>query len=151
MGSAVHAASLEERHIKVKLMISLEMIGYYCQELFCQDYSPSIMYLFFPWTGDYIAVVGTMTDRRAVAHIKNGLQKFSNMKVQSINAPAAIPGVDFSDHKNYLERNWPAVMITDTAFNRNHSYHQMGDTPDKLNYDKMADLIQGLSHTLLAQ
>ena len=45
-----------------------------------------------------------------------------------INAPAIVPGVAFSDHRNYWKHDWPALMVTDTAFLRNKEYHQAGDT-----------------------
>jgi hypothetical protein len=35
----------------------------------------------------------------------------------------------------------PAVQITDTANFRNPNYHLPGDTPDTLDYDRLADVI----------
>ncbi len=54
------------------------------------------------------------------------------------------PGVDFSDHLPYWNVGYPAVMITDTAFYRNLAYHTEGDTPDRLDYDKMAGVVLGV-------
>ncbi len=70
MGSAVHAASLER---PVKLMIALEMIGYY-------DSTPGSRGLPIPGnvpalsrSGDFIAVVGRMQDINAVRQVKAAL------------------------------------------------------------------------------
>ncbi len=61
-----------------------------------------------------------------------------------MNAPGFIPGIDFSDHLNYWQHDIPAVMITDTAFYRNKQYHLPGDTADRLNYQKMAQVVDGV-------
>jgi hypothetical protein len=40
-------------------------------------------------------------------------------------------------------------MITDTSFFRNRNYHQETDTIDTLDFERMAELVRGLTHTLL--
>ena len=65
------------------------------------------------------------------------------MPCESLAAPNIVTGVDFSDHRNYWIFNYPAVMITDTAFYRNHNYHTASDTPETLNYNKMAEVVNG--------
>ena len=37
-----------------------------------------------------------------------------------------------------------ALMITDTAFHRNPHYHASGDTADRLDYRRMAKVVQGV-------
>jgi len=64
--------------------------------------------------------------------------------VRSINAPAAIPGVDFSDHLNYWPWGYPAVMVSDTAFYRNPNYHEPTDTPATLDPARMAEVVKGV-------
>ena len=61
-----------------------------------------------------------------------------------MSAPSAIPGVDFSDHLNYWNRDHPALMITDTAFHRNERYHTPDDTWDTLDYARMARVVDGV-------
>jgi Iap family predicted aminopeptidase len=51
---------------------------------------------------------------------------------------------DLSDHVSYREAGFPAVMITDTAFFRNPNYHQETDTPDTLDYERMAEVVNGV-------
>ena len=43
------------------------------------------------------------------------------------------------------KHGFPAVMITDTSFLRNPNYHKATDTPDTLNYNKMAEVVDGVS------
>ena len=145
MGSAVHAASLER---PVKLMIALEMIGYYDSTPGSQDYPYPAMSWLYPDRGDFIAVVGRMQDINAVRQVKAALLSSRDLSVYSMNAPGFIPGIDFSDHLNYWQHDIPAIMITDTAFYRNKQYHLPGDIADRLNYQKMAQVVDGVT-TLL--
>jgi Iap family predicted aminopeptidase len=68
----------------------------------------------------------------------------SDLPVHSIAAPRAVPGLDLSDHASYWDAGYPAVMITDTAFYRNDRYHTERDTPDSLDYGRMAKVVDGL-------
>lgn len=49
-----------------------------------------------------------------------------------------------SDHLNYWSEGYTAMMITDTAFERNVHYHQVSDTAEKLDYRRMAKVVQGV-------
>ena len=83
---------------------------------------------------------GGIQDINAVRQVKTALLSSRDLSVYSMNAPWFIPGIDFSDHLNYWQHDIPAVMITDTAFYRNKQYHLPGDTADRLNYQKMAQM-----------
>jgi hypothetical protein len=50
---------------------------------------------------------------------------------------------------NFWKKGFPAVMLTDTAFLRNKNYHQATDTPETLNYEKMASVINGIAQVAL--
>jgi hypothetical protein len=67
-----------------------------------------------------------------------------------VAAPAGVPGIGWSDHWSFWQQGYPAVMITDTAPYRYPHYHQVSDTPDKLNYDSYARVVMGLAHTFSA-
>lgn len=47
----------------------------------------------------------------------------------------------FSDHRNYWKFGYPAVMLTDTGFERNFNYHRITDTIGTLNFEKMAAVV----------
>ncbi|MEM7620763.1 MAG: M28 family peptidase [Pseudomonadota bacterium] len=144
MGSFIHAKSLVEQDIPVKLMVSIEMIGYFSDAPESQSYPLSFLKLFYPTTGNFIGVIGTSFDRSLVARAKRLMNTSERLPVYSINAPRFIPGVDLSDHRNFWHFNLPALMVTDTAFLRNPNYHQSTDTPDTLDYDRMSDVVNGL-------
>lgn len=105
---------------------------------------------FYPSEGNFIAVVGKLFDGSQVRRIKKAMRGASPLPVYSINAPRWLPGVDFSDHKNYWDAGYNAVMITDTAFYRNPFYHTKYDSPETLDYKRMAMVVQGMYAAVLA-
>ncbi|PCJ28290.1 MAG: peptidase M28 [Flavobacteriales bacterium] len=151
MGSAVHAKYLHDNKMPVKAMICLEMIGYFSEEKGSQDYPIGLLKLFYPNKGNYISVVSKMGggNGKLTRKVKKAMKKGSDIDVTSINAPANMPGIDFSDHLNYWKYDYPAVMITNTAFYRNKNYHEPGDLPETLDYFKMAEVIKGIYNVLI--
>lgn len=150
MGSAVHAAALRAQGFAVRAMLSLEMIGYFSDQPDSQLYPVSALKAFYPSQGNFIAVVGKMDQGRMVRRVKRAMMEASPLPVYSINAPRSIPGVDFSDHLNYWNEGYDALMITDTAFHRNPHYHTSADTPDTLDYERMALVVQGVYAAVLS-
>ena len=144
MGSAVHANSLALRGADVRGMISLEMIGYFSDEKGSQSFPAPGMSLLYSSRGDAIVVVGNSSSWWFTRRIKARMAGSGELPVRSMNAPAFVPGVDFSDHLNFWRHGWKAVMITDTAFYRNPNYHEVTDTPETLDYERMADVVTGV-------
>lgn len=142
MGSYIHANSVNPE--KVQGMICLEMIGYFSDETKSQEFPVPLMTLFYPSTGDYIVTVGKWGRGKLARELKKSMLKVKGLNAKSISAPSWVPGIDFSDHLNYWNRGVNAVMVTNTAFYRNKNYHTLGDTPEKLNYDKMAKVVTGV-------
>ncbi|HEU4767554.1 MAG TPA: hypothetical protein VFS77_09265 [Pyrinomonadaceae bacterium] len=89
-------------------------------------------------------MVGRFSDWSLVRTTKSAMRKASPLPVYSINAPRVVTGVDFSDQLNYWEAGYSAVMITDTAFFRNPNYHTDHDTEEKLDYKRMAMVVEGV-------
>ena len=150
MGSAIHARALAEAGVALEGMITLEMIGYFRDEPNSQQFPVPLLRLFYPSKGNFIAVAGNLASRRLVSAVKRAMRGAAKIPVHSISAPRALPGLDFSDHRNYWEADYPAVMITDTAFYRNHNYHTEMDTPDSLDYARMSEVVTGLFNAVVA-
>ncbi len=144
MGSVVHAKSLQAAKIPVRAMVCLEMLGTYEDKPNSQDYPIPGLGLIYPSRGNFIAVVGDLASPFLVRKVKGAMTSASTVPVWSINAPAVIPGVDFSDHRSYWAEGIPAVMVTDSAFFRNPRYHTAHDTPDRLDYPRMAHVLEGV-------
>ena len=63
-------------------------------------------------------------------------------------APAWIPGIWWSDHSSFWLHGYPAIMITDTAPFRYPYYHTPEDTPDKLDFARMARVVSGVAEVV---
>ena len=59
-----------------------------------------------------------------------------------------LPEVRLSDHANFWDEGYPAIMLTDTAFMRNPDYHGPGDVMALLDLDAMTELTLGLVNFL---
>jgi hypothetical protein len=81
---------------------------------------------------------------RLVARVKRGMRSAGGIPVESLSAPRSVVGVDLSDHASFWDVGYPAAMVTDTAFLRNPSYHQPGDTWDTLDYARMAKVVEAV-------
>ena len=146
MGSFKHAQNLKLENKNVKLAIVMDMIGFYSLEKGSQQYPIPLMKLFYPDSANYISVVSNLSWKNIfyTRKTKNIFKQSSNLPVYSINAPISMDGIDFSDHRNYWKFDYPAIMITDTAFYRTDNYHTPNDTPDTLNYENMAKVMDGI-------
>jgi hypothetical protein len=138
MGSCIHAQSLKNNKESVLGVIVLEMVGYFSDERGSQSYPLPLLYFLYPRRGNTIAVVGRWDQGSWVKSVKVGMKGATDLPVYSIRAPASLPGVDFSDHRNYWPQGINALMVTDTAFYRNPMYHTLDDKADTLDYDRMA-------------
>ncbi len=149
MGSAVHARSLTASGTEVRAMIGLEMIGHFSDAPNSQRYPIGALGMLYPNTGNFIAVVGRVGGANLVRTVKRAMSESSSLPVHSLNAPSFVPGIDFSDHLNYWNEGFPAVMVSDTSFYRNRNYHTINDTADTLDYLRMAQVVVGVHAAVL--
>lgn len=149
MGSYVHASSLSDNFVKVKLMICYEMIGYYSDQKNTQDYPLGMMKLFYGTKGNFIACASNMKCGKYAKQLRNTFNEQTEIRSISVIAPEFIQGIDFSDHRNYWGYKMPAIMLTDGAFYRNQYYHTKEDTMEKLNFSKMAQVVNGVVRFVL--
>jgi len=149
-GSAVHASSLKKQGVSVRIMISLEMIGFFSDADNSQKFPIPLMKLFYPSRGDFIVVVGKLGQGPITRRVKRAMRTGTALGVYSINAPAFVAGIDWSDHLYYWQAGYPAVMITDTSIYRNSNYHTENDTAASLDYKRMAMVVQAVFIAVLA-
>jgi Zn-dependent M28 family amino/carboxypeptidase len=143
MGSRIHAQQAAERGDDIVIMFALEMLGYYADESGSQNYPPGLEY-FYPDTGDFIAFVTSTGYRSQLRRTVSTWRKNVPFPSEGLSAPRQVQGVDFSDHAEFWAADYPALMVTDTAFMRNPHYHQQSDTPETLDYDRFARVVDGL-------
>ncbi len=149
MGSAVYVSSAIARGDRITGGIVLEMLGYYKEERFSQKYPPLIG-PFLPNRGDFLAQVGDFGSRGLSKALAPAFRQGTGLPLVAVTLPAFVPGVDFSDHRNFWAKGIAAVMFTDTAFYRNANYHRDSDLPDTLDYARMAAAADGLEAALRA-
>ena len=63
-------------------------------------------------------------------------------------APDTVPGIGWSDHWAFREFGYPAIMLTDTAPFRYPHYHKPSDTPDKVDYLRLARITKGVERVV---
>ncbi len=143
MGSAFHAHALKAEGRKVVGMLSLEMLGYYDDAANSQKYPPPLS-LFYPSRANYIAAVSNLSSHSFLRDFTSAFHPSNGLRVISASLPSWISEIGLSDHKCYWDEGFPAAIITDTSFLRYKHYHMPTDTPDRLDYARLAAVVEGL-------
>lgn len=143
MGSWIYAMRCRKRKENIVAMFSLETIGYYSDEENSQTY-PFPLGLVYPSTGNFITFAGNVGSRALVRESINSFRKHTKFPSQGGALPGFLPGVGWSDHWSFWKAGYQGVMVTDTAPFRYPHYHKISDTPDKLDYERMAVVVEGL-------
>jgi hypothetical protein len=149
MGSRHYATAARSRNDQIVAMLSIESIGYYDTEQGSQRY-PFPLNLAYPDVGDFIGFVSNLKSRSVLHRAIAAFRAHATLPTQGAAAPAWVPGVWWSDHWSFWREGYPAIMITDTAPYRYPFYHTPQDTPDKLDYDRMARVVHGLAYVVRA-
>lgn len=144
MGSRRYAMRSREKNENIAAMLSVETVGYYSELPASQQY-PFPLSIFYPARADFIAFVGNTASRKLVRQSIESFRRTAKLPSEGLAAPGFITGVGWSDHWSFWKAGYPAIMITDTAFFRYAPYHTPNDTPEKLDYEKMTLLVQGLA------
>ncbi len=145
-GSIQHAADLKNTRANVLGMISLEMLGH-CKHTKGSQQIPPMLKGLFPDVGDFLGVIGNERSATLVQQVVAGLGLVAELKTEHLVVPGYghdLSSTRLSDHSSFWDLNYPALMLTDTAFLRNPNYHQPTDTPDTLDYDFMSRVTQGV-------
>ena len=143
MGSLVYAKLCRARSDNIVAMLSLETIGYFSDVAGSQKY-PFPINLFYPSTGDFLGFVGNVGSGSLVRTAIGSFRTATKLPSQGVAAPEFIDGVGWSDQWSFWGQGYPGIMITDTAPFRNPHYHEPTDTPDKLDYGRLARVVTGL-------
>ncbi len=143
MGSRHYADAARARGDRIVAMLSIESIGYYDSHPGTQRY-PFPLSLAYPDVGDFIGFVGNLKSGPLVRRTIATFRSATRFPSQGASLPSWVPGVWWSDHWSFWRQGYQAIMITDTAPFRNPFYHTAQDTPDKLDYGRMARVVDGL-------
>ena len=144
MGSVVYAEACRQRGDRIHAMVCLETIGYYSHEPRTQAY-PFPLEFFGPDTANFVALVGNLKSRAIVTEAAAAFRETVDFPMISAAIPTWVPGASASDHWAFWQRDYPAVMITDTANFRYREFHTARDTPDRLAYSDFTQVVAGIS------
>ena len=148
MGPLVYARACKERGDKIAAMLSLETIGYYDDTPGSQKYPPPFNQ-FYPTTGNFLAFVGNTESAGLVRQAVGSFRQHAKFPCEGGAAPAQFEGISRSDQVAFWQCGYPGVMATDTAPFRYPHYHQATDTPDKVNYDRLARVVVGIKEVVV--
>lgn len=91
----------------------------------------SLRLLGYPTTGNFLGLVSDGSFRGLFKRLEAGIKGASTLPVVTLAVPLGghlyLPEVRLSDHANFWDAGYAAVMLTDTAFLRNPHYHGPGD------------------------
>jgi aminopeptidase YwaD len=151
-GSRAYAQYLYEQRAPLRLMLSLEMLGYCCQAPHSQHYPSKVLQTIYPDRGNFIALIGQW---QTIPTMTRLWQSFRAAQVPSqwlpvINRGRIVPDTRRSDHAPFWDQGYPAVMVTDTAHLRNPHYHLPTDTLETLDLEFLAKVCKGLIHGIRA-
>ena len=147
MGSYAYARTCKDLNENIIAMISLETVGYFSDKKGSQRYLFPLGF-FYPDRGNFIAFVSNLSSKKLLHRIISRFRCHAAMPSEGAALPWFIPGVFWSDHWPFWKMGYRAIMVTDTALFRYPYYHTPYDTPDKLDYERMARLVTGLERTI---
>jgi Zn-dependent M28 family amino/carboxypeptidase len=145
IGSRAYARFLRQQRQPLRLMLSLEMLGYRDPTPGSQRY-PAGLEKLYPNRGDYIGLIGNWPTWGDLLKLQRYFQKAGIPCCWLLAGQRGLilPATRLSDHSPFWDAGYPAVMVTDTAFLRNPHYHKLSDTLETLDPDFLTGVCQGL-------
>ena len=153
MGSRVYAKRARQQKAKILGMLCLEMVGYYSQAPDSQSLPLPLKLMGYPTTGNFIGLVSDRRSRPLMERLAAAIKGGGRLPAVTLAVPFGghiLPEVRLSDHANFWDEGYPAIMLTDTAFMRNPNYHGPGDVMDRLDLTAMTELTLGLVNFIAA-
>ncbi len=147
MGSRVYAQEARKRKDKILGMLCLEMVGYYRREPKSQELIFPLQFLGYPTTGNFLGLVSDRRSKPLMERLERAMKQGCGLPTVTLSVPLGghiLPEVRLSDHANFWDEGYPAIMLTDTAYLRNPHYHGPGDVIDNLDLEAMVELVLGL-------
>jgi hypothetical protein len=148
MGSYAYARTLKERNEQVKAMFSMDGLGSFSTEPGSQHYPLPGIGLFYPDRADFIGFVTRFRDMKLMKKALKTFRGEAEIAAEGVALPGLVPGVDWSDHWSFWQHDFPAFLVTDTLPFRDRYYHTPMDTPDKIDFERMALVVEGLKRVV---
>lgn len=145
-GASEYAIHLRQQNQPLRLMISLEMLGYCDSTPGSQQYPIRLLERLYPNCGNFIGLIGNLPTILDLVYLSRSIRQagVSSEWLPVFNKGLIVPQTRLSDHAHFWDQGYPAMMITDTAMLRNPHYHKASDTIETLNLDFLAGVCLGL-------
>jgi Zn-dependent M28 family amino/carboxypeptidase len=146
LGSRAYAESLKQQGQKLRLMLSLEMLGYRDPNPGSQTY-PAGLERFYPNRGDFIGLIGNWPTIPILMRLSRQMRR-SGVPCEWLPAGERglmVPQVRASDHAPFWDLGYRAILVTDTSYLRNPHYHRLSDRIETLDLDFLTSICRGLA------
>lgn len=148
MGSARYVQSLDLSGRNLIGMVSLECLGFFHELPNSQKYPP-ILGWFYPDKANFIGFVSNIASRQLLGQFKEAYRASERTPAVFAALPQyLVSTITLSDQVAFWSRGHPAIMVSDTAFLRNSSYHQTSDRSDRIDYERFAEVVEGLDQAI---
>ncbi|MCU0523831.1 MAG: M28 family peptidase [Elainella sp. Prado103] len=145
LGSRAYVAELAQQRQPLRLMLSLEMLGYCCQTAGSQQYPPGLRH-FYPDRGNFIGLIGNWRSVPDLVRLSRSIRR-AGTPCEWLPAGRQgkwVPDTRRSDHAPFWDYGYRALMVTDTANLRNPHYHRSQDRLETLDLDFLTGCCIGL-------
>ena len=149
-GSYFHANSLKKINKKVRLMVSLDGVGHINTNNHSLNHPYKFLDFLYPPKDDTLKLVGRLKDFKSIRELKKGFNSASSLSLYSHTLFESFNKTDSTDHVNYWNQGFPAVLISDSLSKRKIlDLKTKNDPKDQLDYEKMAMLVNSLYQAVL--
>jgi Zn-dependent M28 family amino/carboxypeptidase len=147
LGSTAYAKLLQQQKQPLRLMLSLEMLGYCDTTPGSQQYPLPLLRRFYPDQGNFIGLIGNLATIPDLIRLQRHIGK-AGVPCRWLPVPnrgEILPETRRSDHAPFWDAGYRSLMVTDTAHLRNPHYHKASDRLETLNLDFLTGICQGLA------
>lgn len=148
-GAHQYAVRCKERNETIVAAVLLEGLGNFSDA----DGSQSVPFplnTVFPDEGNFLAFLGDFRSRELVRTCVAEFRAAGRLPAYGCLLPSLVPGFHGSDAMAMAREGIRAVLVTDTGTLRSDAYGDASDTPDRLDYARMARACTALRRVIEA-
>ena len=94
-----------------------------------------------PRRRDFLALVANRASEALLRQASGTLARETALRIRPVILPTYCPGAWSSDHWSFWREGFPALVATDTAPLRYPYYHTRADTPDKVDFEWLSEIV----------
>lgn len=149
-GSAVYAQHVQREQVPVVATVTLGSLGYYSLDAGSQRYPADLLYGSEKRTrfGNFIAVLSNAGSNQLLQALRPALATAS-LPVEELILPDSAPLAREGPQARFWGAGLSGLVLTDTAQYRSPHFDDLGDTPDKLDFDRLARVAKLLDQIVL--